>query len=152
VRRLRTAADERVAAARAEADEARMVQRQLAAHARRLKDERKALARELKEAREALGGGNASEDEASAPPPAPAPAPEPAPAVAPPTPPPDAAAVEARRKDLAAKLAGCRERQRAIDAVLAKNPSDAKMAGLKQKLDAAVERLEAELGKLPEML
>lgn len=47
LRRLRAAADDKVAEARADADEARMVQRQFATHLKKLKEERRVLARRL---------------------------------------------------------------------------------------------------------
>lgn len=47
LRRLRAAADDKVAEARADADEARMIQRQFATHLKKLKEERRVLARRL---------------------------------------------------------------------------------------------------------
>lgn len=58
LRRLRLAADDRLAEVKADADEARMVQRQFAAHVKKLKDERRVLAKRLAQ----YGGGAASAD------------------------------------------------------------------------------------------
>ncbi|KAJ8608918.1 hypothetical protein CTAYLR_005280 [Chrysophaeum taylorii] len=182
LRRLRAAADDKLAEARADADEARMVQRQYAAHAKKLKDERKQLARRLAACtcgattnilapngdvsetttttrRVRNGSGVAKSNgtvvvETSAP----ARRDDEAAVEAQPQekPPPDVEVPpkdddedrRARKAALEAKLHGCRERQKALDAILKHQPDNPKIQPLKSKLDLAIVKLERQLDAL----